>query len=502
NSLCNTLRVLDSLLACALLSGQLAAATAEEKPPVEQVAKAPELSFASQAGLKPIGDWAVDPAETQELNDKFAAARSASASVQPGPDAGAQRRAIEAELNNELESFLTNHTNSAYGPSVRLFLARVYQLRSGYSQAMDHYRLVWGAVKGSPDATAEGMARETVGGLAKLLALTGRLEELNALEAETRRLYGNVLSSSDWTWAMGMRAWATRHPTEGYKCGLYCLDQLGRLTQYEQFRPKDITETESSPNGFTAADLAQIGTRVGLRVRAGLLSDPAKLPVPCIVHLRSEHFVVLREQRGAFYNVYDPVAFGPRWLTAGEIAREATGCVLVDDAATSAASFSLKPLDMASAAAFRGRCHGPHLSDHDDDPCIPDGTGSSPHAHGARPHPGGKPPVAKPSGGAGCSTCQGGARMENGIENTGAISSEDGRASLPGSPKWFVTEPSVNLWVTDTPLQYAPAYGPPVWVVLAYNDHRVANVASGAGWHGAKLGNEANFYYGWTWTCS
>ena len=107
------------------------------KAPVERVAKTPIVSFASQAGLKPIGDWAVDPAETQELNDDFASARNASISVQPGPDAGSQRRAIQAELNNELESFLTNHTNSAYGPSVRLFLARVYQLRAGYSEAMD-----------------------------------------------------------------------------------------------------------------------------------------------------------------------------------------------------------------------------------------------------------------------------------------------------------------------------------------------------------------------------
>src|SRR6266516_4650355 len=205
NSLCNTLRVLDSLLACALLSGQLAAATAEEKPPVEQVAKAPELSFASQAGLKPIGDWAVDPAETQELNDKFAAARSASASVQPGPDAGAQRRAIEAELNNELESFLTSHTNSAYGPSVRLMLARVHQLRSGYSEAMDRYRQAWEAVKGSTDATAQAMAWQAAGGLAKLLALTGRLAELDALEAEARQLYGHNPPGNEWRWAIEMR---------------------------------------------------------------------------------------------------------------------------------------------------------------------------------------------------------------------------------------------------------------------------------------------------------
>src|SRR6266487_1844984 len=286
NFFSNSPGVLCSLLLGAALGGQFAPSNADKKsqvnsssdkvalkPPVERVAKTPILSFASQAGLKPIGDWAVDPAETQELDDLFAAARSASASVQPGPDAGAKRRAIEAELNNELESFLTSHTNSAYGPSVRLFLARVYQLRSGYSEAMDRHRQVWEAVKGSTDATAQGMAWQAAGGLAKLLALTGRLGELDALEAEARQLYGQSPPGNEWRWAMEMRAWAKKHPTEAYKCGLYCLDQLGRQTQYGQFIPKDITETPSSTNGFTAADLVNIGTKAGLRVRAAVLAD-------------------------------------------------------------------------------------------------------------------------------------------------------------------------------------------------------------------------------------
>ena len=179
---------------------------------------------------------------------------------------------------------------------------------------------------------------------------------------------------NDWGWAMEMRAWVRKHPTESFKCGLYCLDQLGRLTQPGQFLPKDITETESSTNGFTAADLVNIGTKAGLRVRAAVLADTNNLPVPCIVHLASEHFVMLSEQRGAFYKVYDTIVPGARWLTAAEIMREATGCVLVDDAAATAASFSLKPLGQASAAAFRGRYHGPLPSDHDNTPCIPDGT--------------------------------------------------------------------------------------------------------------------------------
>src|SRR5204862_5441168 len=136
---------------------------ASGKTSAERVAKAPKFSLLANLGLKPVGDWAADPAEAQQLNDLFAQARDASARLQPGPDAPARRRAIEIELNGELESFLTSHTNSAYGPSVRLFLSRVYQLRCAYSAAMDHYRQVWQTVKGSPDATAQGMALQAAG---------------------------------------------------------------------------------------------------------------------------------------------------------------------------------------------------------------------------------------------------------------------------------------------------------------------------------------------------
>src|SRR5437016_2675653 len=269
---------------------------------------------------------------------------------------------------------------------------------------MDHYRQAWQTVKGSPDATAQGMAGQAAGGLAKLLALTGRLDELDALAGEVRQLYGNGSLGSEWNWAMEMRAWAKKHPTEAYKCGLYCLDQLGRLTQYGQFRPKDITETQSSANGFTAADLVNLGTRAGLRVRAAVPTDANNLPVPCIVHLRSEHFLMLSERRGAFYKVYDTLVPGPRWLTASEIGREASGCVLVDDAAPAAGSYAIKTLDLASAAAFRGRCHGAVASDHDDTPCTscpcPPGTGGNSGSNGGTGDEitgGNRHPVANPN---------------------------------------------------------------------------------------------------------
>ena len=281
----------------------------------------------SRVSIRPIGDWAVDPAETQELNAIYAAMNQAASAVQPGPDAGFQRRAIEAESAVELESFLTKHTNSAYGPDLRLTLARLYRLRSAYAAAMNHYQLAWDVVKGSPDPTADQMAREAAGGLATMLALTGRMNELDALEVEAKSLINGGPGGMEWGWAKEMRTWARKYPTEAYKCGLYCLDQLGWLTQPGQFVPKDIVETASSPNGFTAADLVRIGTKAGLRVRAALLTSPTNIPVPCVMHLDSEHFVMLSEKRGAFYCVYDTIAPGQKWLTASEIAREASGCV-------------------------------------------------------------------------------------------------------------------------------------------------------------------------------
>jgi len=84
------------------------------------------VSFLAQAQLpfRPLFDAPANADEQQQLNSLFSQARAASASVAPGPDTGFQRRQIANELNNELESFVAGHTNSAWTPSVRLWLGR------------------------------------------------------------------------------------------------------------------------------------------------------------------------------------------------------------------------------------------------------------------------------------------------------------------------------------------------------------------------------------------
>jgi RHS repeat-associated protein len=363
------------------------------------------------------------------------------------------------------------------------------------------FSLIWEATKGSEDTAAKEMADQAVGGLTKLLAVTGRLAELDALEADLRSL-NTVPRSQDWWWGMEFSRGVRKYPQDSYKCGLYCLDQLGRLTQLGEFSPHDILETGSSANGFTAAELVQIGQQHGVRVRAAFLADFTELPVPCVVHLRSKHFVVVRERDGDFYEVLDPVAYGRRWLKAEELAEEATGCVLVSQLSPSfTPGFNrLVAMDAATAANFRGRCHAIEPYDTADcGTCPPPDAGDCPDC----------PPGAGGPGGGGGGGGGGGSPPGRHGSGDGSppgkdpipIGGSDGHGGPSincmtgcGAPYWTISEPYQNLWLYDTPLSYSPAYGPDVSFHIAYNGRRAAGPISTAYYQGARVGSK--------WTCS
>ncbi len=422
-------------------------------PPADASTKEKEAPKATPsktafALLKPIGDWSVDPQEAAELQSIFDSAANASASITPGPNAPAQRRAVDNELRTELYSFLGGHTNSAYGPSVRLYLAQGASMRSCYAEAMDLCAQAWSSLKGSPDPTAIQMAREAGGTLARLLAMTGNLEDLDSLEMEVRQLLNDGLNGNDWAWAIETRNSARRFPNSGYNCGLLCLDQLARITQPGQYNAQTISKTASTTNGFTAAELVNIGTAAGLRLRAAITIDVTNLPLPSIVHLRSQHFVVVRGLRGAFYDIFDPAIGAPRYMLAGELAAEATACVLVNDAAPIQSSVSLATMSSLAASAYRGRI--PSNGDHNDNPCPP---------------------------------------------------AQNDDSGCCGAPVYFVSD-YINLWVKDVPLYYKPAYGPSVTLGINYTDNRAPSVVSTAYWHGSQLGNRAAGTVDGLWGCS
>ena len=148
----------------------------------------PSDALLKNAGIKPIGDWQVDPAETAYLNSLFTQASAAADAIVPGPDASAQRRQIDNLLRQELENFVSTNGASAYAPGLHVLLGNEARMRCGYSLAMQHYAAAFNGLAGSPDPTAFEIAHEASGSLAKLLALTGRIAEFDALQAQALQM--------------------------------------------------------------------------------------------------------------------------------------------------------------------------------------------------------------------------------------------------------------------------------------------------------------------------
>ena len=84
-----------------------------------------------------------------------------------------------------------------------------------------------------------------------------------------------------------------------------------------------------------------------------------KLPLPSIVHLSAEHFVFATSRSGPLIRVIDPLArHGVVYVTPAELAREATGCVLVPDIVGGRIPASVGvAMSDSDAAGFRGKCH-------------------------------------------------------------------------------------------------------------------------------------------------
>ena len=65
-------------------------------------------------------------------------------------------------------------------------------------------------------------------------------------------------------------------------------------------------------------------------------------------------------------------------------------------------------------------------------------------------------------------------------------------------PSWFISEAFQNLWITDTPMEYTPAYGPAVKLRLAHHERSQPSIVSWVSWQGAGVADGADD----GWSCS
>ncbi|MCC7375420.1 MAG: hypothetical protein IT581_12265, partial [Verrucomicrobiales bacterium] len=440
---------------------------------IERLSREP--LFGTGTPLRPLGNSALEPDDQQRIHDIYQRASENSARFRLLPGAGDKRRLVNLVWAEELESFVKDKPDSAWTPGIRLQLASMALQRLNYSNAEENLARCYEAVADSPDEVAREMARDAARLHARLLVLSGRLAEFDALHARERRGDRDRVDST-WFATQELRAWVARYPNEAYKCGLQCLDQLGRLTQPDGYDPMRIYARPSRPDGYEAGELVRIGREVGLSLRTVMADQIETLPVPSIAHLNFVHFVVIRQRDGAFYEVLDPATSKLRWLTAAELEAELTGVFVVSDRTVLPPGAAIRDLSHAEASLYRGRCyHGSALDFQspppcDTCPCPPGSSGPASNNNGG--HGGHNGGGRSGRGGNDCTGCGGGPSSMPAITlsstSGGQVTSSGSRFAV-GMPTWWVNEPYLNLMITDTPMLYQPALGPEVDLTLRFS---------------------------------
>ena len=112
-------------------------------------------------------------------------------------------------------------------------------------------------------------------------------------------------------------------------CGLACLAMLAGY--FHNFDPRQRSLFERTPGirGHSLANLRQRALALGLQSRALRLefSELTALRLPCLLHLRDNHFVVLETLRQQRVCIVDP-ASGRRWVDGAELENKFSGVAL------------------------------------------------------------------------------------------------------------------------------------------------------------------------------
>ena len=113
------------------------------------------------------------------------------------------------------------------------------------------------------------------------------------------------------------------------ECGAACLAMVLTYYGHETTIGECRQYLHSGRDGVTARDISQAGRDLGLRVRAFSMepSSLAEVPLPAIIHLNFNHFLVVERWTPDRVKVVDP-AVGRRSLTAEEFNAGFTGVVL------------------------------------------------------------------------------------------------------------------------------------------------------------------------------
>lgn len=334
-----------------------------------------------------------------------------------------------------LERFNATYPRSGWRVAVLTNLGFAYYRAGYFTRALDSWQAAWDDGRHVDDVRTKALVNRAVGELARMHARLGHADELDRL---FRDVGGRSMTGQATETMTGAHegAWVMRNePGIAFLCGPSALKNLLIARKASSDAIALVEQQRSGPRGFSLAQLDGLAYRAKLGHRLIHREPGQAVPVPSVVHWKVHHFAAIIGERDGGYVIKDPTfGFGTDelWVGRDAIDSETSGFFLIPDDA---------PRDPLWRVASTGEARGIY------------GMGYT-----------------------GVSQVGSTTPADDTIRNQCADpnSPTSGTSAGMGMCGYNAHTMLGSLNLNDTPVGYAPAKGPPVFIRLTYNQ-REAN---------------------------
>ena len=353
-----------------------------------------------------------------------------------------QRRGPKVGLR-ALERFVSLRPRSRWTPSIRANLAQHYRDHGFTTRALKHWKAAWADCWSATSGGGKHVGDQVIVGWTSMLCGLGRARELEKLFGECDQANRQVqMGELAQQFRRNREAWRAleRYPEISYKCGNMALSRAAYELHGGSIDVQAIAGLPSPKTGFSLAALAGMAQSNRLDFVAVRRVSGAELMAPSVIHWKQNHYAAIVKKKGNLYQVIDPTFAQKKWLSAAALNEEASGYFMIPRSKLGPA---WKQVDLAAAGQVFGKGNVVYIRDgYDCGPVDLDMTAN----------PDGLASPQNPCSGPSCAPVPPACPCDAGM------------------PIWSVSEPFLNLWLSDRPLGYQPPVGDRVDFRLRYKE--------------------------------
>lgn len=227
-----------------------------------------------------------------------------------------------------LETFVQQHPDSVWTPSVYLNLGSLAYRCGRFKLATENWKKAWELAKDDSSPDGQRIANCALMEYGRMLARVGELSQLEAtLDLAKERTF--IDSDENLRNSNTEALWMMKNiPGVAFRCGPLALASICKELKIPL--PSGYAENTQSPvTGFSLKEVRDLSQNLGLNYRAVYRQAGSAILVPSVIHWKLNHYGAIIRERDGRYLMIDPTFGSQHWITKETIDLEASGYFLV-----------------------------------------------------------------------------------------------------------------------------------------------------------------------------